>query len=275
VHRELERFVRYPIYPRLTRFEKLALRLKGWGPAWCPVCGSITWIVEVGRSFRETCKCARCKATNRQRQVAYVVCKAAGDLTGSRVRSLGDMTSLRDLTVYNTEAERQIHDRLAGMKNYLASDYFGEKYRSGDVVHGRVHQDLMRLSYDEESIDLVVSSDVFEHVPDPYAGHKEIFRVLRPGGRHVFTVPFYQTEFVDEDHTMIDIRGNTVFIRDPIYHGDPMRDEGALVHKIFSLEMMVKLAKVGFRTNLYKLYKPSIGVIGSNALVFEAIKPRA
>jgi SAM-dependent methyltransferase len=175
------------------------------------------------------------------------------------------------LVIYNTEAGRQIHDQLAAMPGYLCSEYFGETYRSGDVVGGRMHQDLMALSFDDKSIDLVVSSDVFEHIPDPYRAHREIHRVLKPGGIHVFTVPFYQTEFEDEDRTITDIRGNTVFIKDPIYHGDPIRSGGALVHKIFSLEMLVKLRKVGFRTSMYKIYKPSSGILGPNALVFEAV----
>ena len=135
-----------------------------------------------------------------------------------------------------------------------------------------MHQDLMDLSFDDASIDLVISSDVFEHIPDPYCAHREIYRVLKQGGAHIFTVPFYQTEFVDEDRTVTDIRGNTVFIKEPIYHGDPIRSEGALVHKIFSLEMLVKLRKIGFHTNMYKIYKPSSGIVGPNALVFEAVK---
>jgi hypothetical protein len=50
-----------------------------------------------------------------------------------------------------------------------------------------------------------------------------------------------------------------------------MRSGGALVHRIFSLEMLVKLRKVGFRTNMYKIYKPLSGILGPNALVFEAV----
>ena len=182
------------------------------------------------------------------------------------------MARLEDYVVYNTEAERQIHRCLSAMKHYMASDYFGPDHASGDIVEGRMHQDLMCLSFDDKSIDMVISSDVFEHIPDPYRAHKEVYRVLKPGGRHVFTVPFYQTEFVDETRTFVDLKGNTVFTRDPIYHGDPMRDQGALVHRIFSLEMLVNLGKIGFRTNMYKLYRPSLGIVGSNALVFEAIR---
>jgi SAM-dependent methyltransferase len=248
------------------------LLLKFGGIATCPVCGSLTLITAVGENLRETCKCLRCKSTNRQRQIAFVICKAVSAMTGRRMTSLPDIASLAEFVVYNTEAGRQIHNRLSVMKNYVCSEYFGDNYRSGDKVGDRMHQDLMSLSFEDRSIDLVISSDVFEHIPDPYRAHKEIHRVLRAGGRHVFTVPFLQTEFLDDARTMIDLKGNVVLLKEPLYHGDPIRPEGALVHRIFSLEMLVNLRKIGFRTNLYKLYKPSLGIVGSNALVFEAIK---
>ncbi len=271
----LDAFVQYPIYPSLTWLEKALLRTRMPWPARCPVCGSTTLITDVGRSLRESCKCLRCKSTNRQRQIAYVVCGAVSRMTGTEIASLKEVAEQQDLVIYNTEAGRQVHDRLAAMPGYLCSEYFGDACTSGDVIGGRMHQDLMALSFDDRSIDLVISSDVLEHMPDPYRAHREIHRVLKPGGTHVFTVPFYQTEFEDEDRTITDIRGNTVFIKDPIYHGDPMRSEGALVHKIFSLEMLVKLGKIGFRTNMYKIYKPSSGILGPNALVFEAVAQEA
>jgi SAM-dependent methyltransferase len=268
----LERSMAYPVCSSATWLEKTMIRLKLGGVARCPVCGSLTLITDVNGNLRESCKCLRCKSTNRQRQIAHVVCDAVGRMKGGRMSSLGDVARLDGLSVYNTEAGRQIHDQLSKMKGYICSEYFGKEYRSGDIVNGIMHQDLTHLSFDDESVDLVISSDVLEHIPYPYKAHKEVYRVLKPGGRHVFTVPFYQAAFLDEPRTLIDIRGNTVLIKDAVYHGDPIRSEGALVHRIFSLEMLVKLAKIGFKTNMYKIYKPSLGIVGSNALVFEAAK---
>jgi SAM-dependent methyltransferase len=50
-------------------------------------------------------------------------------------------------------------------------------------------EDVTALSYANASFDLVLTSDTLEHVADPMRGLHEIHRVLRPGGRHVFTVP--------------------------------------------------------------------------------------
>jgi SAM-dependent methyltransferase len=46
-----------------------------------------------------------------------------------------------------------------------------------------------RLPFADRAFDLVVSSWVFEHLPDPKAVFDEVARVLRPGGRLVFLTP--------------------------------------------------------------------------------------
>lgn len=265
-------FVRYPIYPAQTLREKIMKILRFGGVARCSVCGSITFITNVKPNLRESCNCMTCRSTNRQRQIAYVLCSTAGNMVGTKIASLKQLANLDGLVVYNTEAGRQIHRVLSGMSGYICSEYFGNRHRSGDVVNGKMHQDLMDLSFEDQSIDIVISSDVFEHIVDPYRAHREVYRVLKRGGCHIFTVPFLQAEFLDDQRTIIDFRGNIVHLKPPAYHGDPIRSQGALVHRIFGLEMLVNLRKIGFKTRMYKIYKPSAGIVGSNAIVFEALK---
>jgi SAM-dependent methyltransferase len=182
------------------------------------------------------------------------------------------LSDLPGITVYNTEASGPIHHALRTMPGYHCSEYFGPDNESGASVNGVIHQDLMHVSLEGDSIDLVISSDVFEHIPRPYEAHAEIYRVLRRQGRHIFTVPFHQTEFLDDVRAVLD-DGNIVFRKEPIYHDDPVRPEqGALVYTIFSLEMLVHLRRIGFHTTLYRLHSPLHGILGPNAIVFEAVK---
>lgn len=46
--------------------------------------------------------------------------------------------------------------------------------------------DLAKLPLEAESVDLIMSRSVFEHLQDPRSVYKEFSRVLRPGGKVVF-----------------------------------------------------------------------------------------
>lgn len=67
-----------------------------------------------------------------------------------------------------------------------------------DLVPGRISpegvlcQDAGCLTFPDGSFDLVVSHDFFEHVADPWLAFAEAGRVLRAGGRHIFTVPLHE-----------------------------------------------------------------------------------
>jgi SAM-dependent methyltransferase len=237
----------------------------------CPVCGGIALATGFSENLRETGRCRGCGSTNRNRQMALVACRAAGELTGAPVRDLAALRATA-LAVYNTEAQGALHDHLAAMPGYRCSEYLGPGHEPGEVVGGTVHEDLVDLSYADATLDLVLSSDVLEHVPDPYRAHREIQRVLRRGGRHVFTVPFHQHAHLDDVRARTGENGAPELLADAIYHDDPVRPDGVLVYTIFGLEMLVRLAELGFDTRLYRLWEPWHGIVGPNALVFEAVK---
>jgi len=266
-------FVKFPLKPpRTSWLEAWAIKRRG-GPMTCTVCGEFTRFAIKGENLREDCACVSCGATNRNRQIAYVLCSALSKQLRTSIHSLADFRqSCKDLTIYNTEASGAVHSQLRGLSEYQCSEYFGLTHRSGEMVNGVMHQDLMQLSLKDNSIDVVLSSDVFEHIPNPYRAHEEIRRVLRPGGRHVFTAPFHMEGFLDETRATLDETGAPVFLAPPIFHDDPLSSQGALVYTIFGLEMLIRLNRIGFVTNLYHLSAPWLGILGPNAVVFEASK---
>jgi SAM-dependent methyltransferase len=81
-----------------------------------------------------------------------------------------------------------LHAILSNLPGLAYSEY-QQGVAPGLVVDGIRCEDLMHLSYNDGSFDLLLTSETLEHIPDLDAALAEIHRVLAPGGRHVFTVP--------------------------------------------------------------------------------------
>jgi len=186
-----------------------------------------------------------------------------------------DSLAKNRLAVLNTETAGSLHNQLllSSETDYTASVYFGPDFGSGRLVDGIRHEDVQSLSFSSESLDLVISSDVWEHVPRPYVAHAEVFRVLRPGGYHVFTAAFHQTQLIDDVTAVLNEDGSVNLVKNPIYHSDPLSANGVLVYVIFSVQMLTKMAELGFHVTMHKFYSPWLGILGNNALVFSARKP--
>lgn len=62
----------------------------------------------------------------------------------------------------------------------------------GDLPVSLLRGDATRLPFPDDHFDLFTMLDVLEHVEDDVAAVREIYRVLRPGGAFVLSVPAYQ-----------------------------------------------------------------------------------
>ncbi|TWB20909.1 methyltransferase family protein [Nitrospirillum amazonense] len=235
----------------------------------CNVCGTRGDIVGFRvDDQRESGFCTACGSFCRQRQMM----KVFRALTGQSESGPLDLPEL--FTVYNTESRRAVHDLLSRLPGYVCSEYFGPDIPSGPHIGAVRHEDLQHLSLPSGAFDIVMSSDVFEHIPDPYAAHREVFRVLKPGGRHIFTLPYHVGEPLDDVRAFA-AGGHVTYLKEKIFHGDPVRpDEGVLVWTIPGLQMFIKLAEIGFRPAMYHLHDPQHAIIGPWSLVFVAEKPR-
>ena len=56
-----------------------------------------------------------------------------------------------------------------------------------------VNGDLMRLPFKADSVDLILASDVLEHLDEDTIGIREIYRSLKRGGKVIFTVPAFRS----------------------------------------------------------------------------------
>ncbi len=248
----------------------LKRRLRRRQTFFCVVCGKRS-LLRVGgnESLRETIACLHCRSIGRHRQLAAVILGSSQHYPS--LAAYG--ASGRADRVYNTEADGALHDQLKNLPRYTCSEYKEGDYRSGQTIGDVVHQDLQATSYQDDSFDLVISSDVFEHIPFPYQAHREVWRILAPGGRHVMSVPFQFDAATDQVLAELDDAGKVTHLRPPVYHHDSLRPEGILTFRIFGLAMLAELETIGFDVRMYNLQQPNIGIVGKHAFIFELCKP--
>jgi SAM-dependent methyltransferase len=75
-------------------------------------------------------------------------------------------------------------ERYIGVEYPGAVDYFGEP-----IANVEVFGDAQHLPFCDELADVVLCSQVIEHVPEPELAIQEAYRILRPGGIYILSVP--------------------------------------------------------------------------------------
>jgi SAM-dependent methyltransferase len=113
--------------------------------------------------------------------------------------------------------------------------------------------DMQHIPYADSSWDLILHSDVLEHIPDPLMALQECHRVLAPGGALIYTIPIVYGRLT-----------RTRAALPPSYHGDAsVSCPDWLVHTEYGADFWLQPMAVGFRKlALFSLTGPqSLAVI--------------
>ncbi|UCC68947.1 MAG: class I SAM-dependent methyltransferase [Armatimonadota bacterium] len=150
------------------------------------------------------------------------------------------------LSVYNMSATGCLAEIWGQRSQITYSEYF-DGCESGEYRDGVLCQNVEGLSFADESFDLVISEDVFEHVRDYHRGLAEIRRVLKPGGYHIFSVPL---GFTHPTLARFAIKGGQEVPVLPVeHHGDPVRGQ-IRVFTSFGYDLFDQLSAMGFEVSL-------------------------
>lgn len=103
-----------------------------------------------------------------------------------------------DLTLLDAGAGESQFKKFCGHLKYIAQD-FGQYNGDGEVglqtgnwdnTKLDIVSDITAIPLPDSSVDAIMCTEVFEHIPDPIAAVKEFNRLLKPGGYLLITAPF-------------------------------------------------------------------------------------
>lgn len=123
----------------------------------------------------------------------------------------------------------------------------------GVTRDGIMCQDIMNLTFEESSFDLIMSFDVIEHVPDFLRALSEAYRVLRPGGTFLFTVPIDLSSKISHRRARVRVEGSVEHILEPEYHGNPLGPP-SLCFTSFGFDLVDSLKDCGFSDAYAQMY---------------------
>jgi hypothetical protein len=212
-------------------------------------------------NWRERMVCHRCKMNNRVRAAVQLFEEIGAPTSNSRIYVTEQVTSL-----YKWLHQ---HYPLTIGSEYLASAVPWGKQDSRGVRN----ENVTCLTFPDNSLDYILSFDVFEHVPDYAEAFRECLRCLKPGGMLLFTVPFLSDSEGHLERAIVKKNGEIQHLLPAEYHGDPLSTEGCLCFRHFGWSLLDELRAIGFirvAANLY--WSDQLAYLGGEQLAFVGFK---
>lgn len=246
----------------------------------CNVCGkSVRFFYQEKALWRESLNCENCRTTSRYRSITRGILRAVTELSGQESQSLAALpgSGTKKLSVYDTQppfyydpCAYPLPDLLkaTGWIDVQLSQYKPNKPMGKILAKGITNQNLECLTFADGSLDIVITSDVMEHVRLDDRAHSEIYRVLKPGGIYIFTVPHdraWAETLIRVQTTDPEDSSKDVHLLEPEYHGDTNSDGGGgvLAYRTYGRDIEKHLSELGFEVEYTREDIEHLGVLNT------------
>jgi len=227
----------------------------------CNVCGMKNRL-ESRKFHRELAACQKCGANARFRGIIYLLANLLGETKDTPLQEWPMRKSIFGLGMSDWSG----YAHLLRKKFSYENTFYNHEPRL----------DIMNLT--EKYLgkyDFVISSDVFEHILPPLQqGFDNLFRLLKPGGHLIFSVPYTRTEQTVEhypglrDYEILDFHGAKIIVNrndagclqvydNLVFHGG----EGTTLEmRVFcEVDVLSRLARSGFE-NIHVHDQPQLSI---------------
>ena len=180
--------------------------------------------------------CSNCSASSRHRMLMYV---------------LGSVLGLNELPVYLWPQNKRLKILEPCSRGPQALflkekfDFYAPEFDLAKIQSGadpRHYADLQTLAFKDETFDIIIATEVFEHVRQDVKGFQEVFRTLKRGGTFLLTVPYdHQRE---QTNVFVKVDGDrNIHLVPPRYHGG---GGSTLAYREYGRDLLDLLHSVGF-----------------------------
>lgn len=224
----------------------------------CPICEKATFFIEKSAWLRDNYLCIKCESIPRVRHIIHILDK--------------HFPLYREWSIHESSPSGPSYDKFRKECQGYLPTYFWPDTAPGTLRNGVRCENLEALNFADATFDLVITQDVMEHVMNPDLAFSEIARTLKPGGAHVFTVPWYAPKptFI----RAAEIGGNIEYAAEKDYHGDPINAEGVLVVTEWGANLPEYIFKhSGLITTVFVTRDRKMGLAGEFIEVFVSRKP--
>ena len=180
--------------------------------------------------------------------------------------------NFRELTIHESSPSGPGFKKFRKVCREYIPTYFWSEVHPGALKNDYRCENLEDLTFPDASFDLVITQDVMEHVMNPDKAFSEIARTLKPGGAHVFTIPWYAPKptFI----RAAEVGENIEYYADKDYHGNPIDEGGALVVTEWGADLPEFISKhSGLVKTVFVTRDRHMGLAGEFIEVFVSRKP--
>jgi SAM-dependent methyltransferase len=182
----------------------------------CPCCEHHVLFIAHNPWLRDHFKCSNCNSIPRERALMLAISN--------------NYPNWKELRIHESSPGNRGHsvNLKKQCKSYITSQFFANE-KLGSIINSFRNEDLENQTFKDESFDLVITSDVMEHIYEPDKAFKEIHRTLKPGGAHIFSVPIINKHKPTQVWATKNTDGTPNFLYEPEWHGNPIDKKGSPV----------------------------------------------
>jgi SAM-dependent methyltransferase len=219
---------------------------------YCPICEGEAHFEAHHEWLRDFYLCARCGTCPRQRATVGVL-------------NLIQPQWKREIIHESSPCIPFFGEQCTG---YSYSHYFKD-VPPGSRKDGVLSENLESLTFRDCTFDVFITQDVLEHVFNPALAVREIARVLKPNGVHVFTTPKHKHVLQSRQRARLLPDGTVEHLLPEEYHGNPIGDGRSLVTWDYGTDLDDLLGSwSGYLVSDYVLRDHARGIAGEYLDVF-------